>query len=485
MYNIEKVLQNGKECFYRLAPNVSVFEEYGPVSTQSAALPNSYCLRFTQDKYLEELAPSSHKIFNKNIYPDKWVTEKDEQGNVTGKRCEYITRIAVNFQRIIASKQKIHLTGKPIKFTLTNINPTDEDNKTFVSLKQGWLDHNMGIAFSECVESQLTTGDAAIYLFREDGILDWQTFSFSKGDYLIPIYKDNGKLKILYRLFKTKNDEAKDVEAVNVFDEKQVHLYIKDNNDWQLVYSKEHGFPEVPCQYIRCKVAWDDVQNLIEEFEWAFSSFCESNAYFANTILFAKGDITMLPQKSAQGKVIQGNTDSDVKYLTKPAGEAAAIKLQFDTLTNLIFKGGFYVDITPENIKSSGDMPGVAVRLLMTPEIDHAIELSHQWDDFVDGLWRLFRYGYGLETKMLTSVQSLRTRAEIDIYTPENSTEIVNILNQSVSMKTLSKKTASEKHPFADNDETKRLFSEIESEETEPVQNGMNEYNQQQQILNQ
>ena len=71
------------------------------------------------------------------------------------------------------------------------------------------------------------------------------------------------------------------------------------------------------------------------------------------------------------------------------------------------------------------------------------------------------------------------------MFTPENSTEIVNILNQSVSMKTLSKKTASEKHPFADNDETKRLFSEIESEETEPVQNGMNEYNKQQQILNQ
>lgn len=486
-YDIRKVLSNGKESFYRVLPNVLETSREGTVGNIPASLPNLQVENFTQARYLQELNPSGHKIFNTSVYPDKWIEEKDAEGNVTSYRCENITRIAVPFQRIIASSQKIHITGNPLKFTLTNALPTKENNETFTNVKQGWLNHNFNTAFSECVESQLTTGDCAIYLFRESGILDWQTFSYAKGDLLMPIFKDNGKLKILYRYFSSRDDNNKVVEAMNVFDEQFVWTYRKDKFKWIEVGQVPHGCPEVPCVYKRGKVAWDDVQPLIEEFEWSFSSFCEGNAYFSNTIMFAKGDITMMPSKNTQGKLIVGSEGSDAKYLEKSAGSAETHKLQFDILEKKIYMGAFYVDISPENVPSGGDLPGVAIRLLMTPEINKAIELSQEWDEFVDTLVRLFLYFYGLEQKNSTKVNELAIRSEIDIYTPENTTEVVNILNSSKTMKTLSTKTAAERHPYATNDEVERLQDEAKAEAdltASTVQTGMNENNLQQSLLN-
>lgn len=78
-------------------------------------------------------------------------------------------------------------------------------------------------------------------------------------------------------------------------------------------------------------------------------------------------------------------------------------------------------------------------------------------------------------------------RSEIDIYTPENTTEVVNILNSSKTMKTLSTKTAAERHPYATNDEVERLQDEAKAEAdltASTVQTGMNENNLQQSLLN-
>jgi len=120
-------------------------------------------------------------------------------------------------------------------------------------------------------------------------------------------------------------------------------------------------------------------------------------------------------------------------------------------------------------------------------DCNETIELSQEWDEFVDTLVRLFLYFYGLEQKNSTKVNELAIRSEIDIYTPENTTEVVNILNSSKTMKTLSTKTAAERHPYATNDEVERLQDEAKAEAdltASTVQTGMNENNLQQSLLN-
>lgn len=102
----------------------------------------------------------------------------------------------------------------------------------------------------------------------------------------------------------------------------------------------------------------------------------------------------------------------------------------------------------------------------MHPEIDKAIELAKEWDEFVDGMKELFIEGIGLELGMTTQLQDLKFRIEIDIYTPENTQEIVNMLNQSITMGSLSKKTASEQNKYARSDE----YDRIKAEELENVE---------------
>lgn len=461
---IKKILSNGKPAFKRLLPlNVDRFPTTG--GNTPAMLPNQLGVIVTQDDYLRELNPSSHKIFDKRIYPDKFtVTSFDDNGEPAEWHIENIARVAFPFQVVIKTKQKNHLTGNPLKFTLTNNKPSDKVNDDFTLIRQTWIDKNMDIAFAEAVESQLTTGDTALYFFRDKGKLDWEVFSYAKGDVLIPIYNSVNRLQTLYRYFSTIDENGNDVEAMMIIDDTYVTEFrkVKDGRRkvWTETSRSAHGFSRIPAIYKRGKVAWDDVQNQIDEIEWDFSQFCESNAYFAFPILFIKGNVSALPMKGSQGKTLQGDEQTMANFLARNGGDIEAFKYQFETQMNMIFFGSFTVNITPDAIKSSGDMPGAAIRLIMHPEIDKAIELAKEWDEFVDGMKELFIEGIGLEMAKSTQIKELKFRIEIDIYTPENTQEIVNILNQSVTMGSLSKKTASEQNKYARSDEYDRIKSE-------------------------
>lgn len=458
---IKKVLDNGKPAFRRLIPSNN-FHHVSNGANMPATLPNQNGEIISQDDYIRELNPSSHKIFDKSIYPDKLtVTQFDDDGNPCDWYIEQIARVAFPIQVVVKTKQKNHLTGNPLKFTLTNNKPTDEVNDMFTQIRQSWIDKNMDIAFAEAVESQLTTGDTAFYVFMDRKKLDWEVFSYAKGDVLIPIYNSVNRLQTLYRYFSTVDENGEEEEAVMIFDNVFVTEFRKErkgrHRSWIQKSRTAHGFSRIPIQYKRGKVAWDDVQNQIEALEWSFSQFCESNAYFAFPILFIKGNVNGLPQKGSQGKTLQGDENTNANFLSRNAGDMEAFKYQFETQLNMIFFGSFTVNITPDAIKTSGDTPSSAIRLIMHPEIDKAIELAKEWDDFVDGMKELFTEGIGIELGMVTRIKDVQYRVSIDIYTPENTQEIVNILNQSVTMGTLSAKSASESHPYARSDEYDRL----------------------------
>lgn len=465
---IKKILGNGKPAFKRLLPLSSV-RPASTIGNTTAMLPNQYGTVVTQDDYIRELNPSSHKIFDKAIYPDKMtVTKLDDEGNPVDWHIESIARVAFPFQVVIKTKQKNHLTGNPLKFTLTNNKPTEKVNDLFTQIQQEWIDKNMDIAFAEAVESQLTTGDTALYMFKENKKLDWEVFSYAKGDVLIPVYNSVNRLQTLYRYFSTIDDEGNEEEAMMVIDSTHVTEFRKRKEGrkrvWTQIDSQPHGFSRIPVQYKRGKVAWDDVQNQIEEVEWSFSQFCESNAYFAFPILFISGNVASLPQKGSQGKTLQGDEQAKANFLARNGGDIEAFKYQFKTMLDMIFFGSFTVDIKPDVVKTSGDTPGSAIRLIMHPEIDKAIELAKEWDEFVDGMKELFVDGLGIELGMATQLKELKFRIEIDIYTPENTQEIVNMLNQSVTMGTLSAKSAAEIHPYGRSDEYDRIKEEKQQE---------------------
>lgn len=496
---IKKILSNGKPAWIRLRPSGND-KPIGTSGNVSAMLPKQYGERVTQNDFLLELEPSGHAIFDERRYPNKLtVTKFDDNGEPLDFSIENIARISIAFQQIIKTKQKNHITGKPLKFVLTSQKPSKELKERFVHMKQKFVSKNMDIAFAECVDTQLSTGDVALYFFRDKGRFDWEVFGFNKGDFLIPVYDNFRRLQKLYRFYSIKTETGDDEERFMEINSSEVLIYRNEGNkrsrDWKLDTRTNHGYSRIPVVYKRGDVAWDKVQYTIEETEWAFSQFCESNAYFAFPILFVAGEVNALPKKGVQGKVLDtSDPAANANYISRTAGDMEPFKYQLENMINFIFMGSFSVNITPDVIKSSGDMPGSAIRIIMHPEIDKAIELSKEWDDFVDQMKDLFIESIGIEDKKGTQYKEIDFRIEIEIYIPENTTELVNNLNQSVTMKSLSKETAREKNPLAAPDENER--AEIEDKEEKEFQKeiktktvdkeaGLSEENKKRQLLKQ
>jgi len=469
---IKKILANGKPAFYRTAPIpfYSVPQENG---MYSAELPNTFGTPVSQNQFLRELEPSGHAIFDRTKYPDKIVelrTEVDGIETVTYQR-EPIARVAIPFQKVIRTKTKNHLTGNQLKFTLTTQNPSDKQKETFTRIQQRFIDKNINIAFAEMVEAQLGTGDSAIYFYREDKKLGWEVFSFEKGDFLIPVYNSYRKLEKLYRYFSVKTETGDDEEAFMEINKSHVIEYRKRKDgrkrEWTEISNEAHGFSRIPVSYYRDNPCHNDVQLTIEETEWAFSQFCESNAYFAFPILFVSGQVDSLPQKGVQGKILDA-TDPNAKanFLSRQSGDMEAFKYQLEQMIDFIFMGSFTVNITPDILSSSGDMPGSAIRIVLNSEIDKAIELSKKWDKVVDDIRELFVEGIGIEDKSISEYNDISFRLEIEIYVPENTTELISNLNLSVANKTLSGQTARQKNRYAAPDEN-RLFDEEQDKQLE------------------
>jgi hypothetical protein len=466
---IQSVIDNGKEDWVRISSLLEVFSESIKGSYSPVSLPYLQGERVTQSKFISELEPTGHAIFDKCKYLNKIVYDKfDDDGNPTNYHIEEITRIGIPFQKVIASKAINHITGNPLKWTLANEKGSEEENNIMIELKQYWISKNMEIAFSDLVNSKEKTGDGALYFFRKSNKLDWYTFSFLKGDVLIPIHDSFGQLIKFYRYYSVKAENGKTEEAMMEFDNIYVREYRKrkenSKKDWIMIEEEKHGFSVIPIVYHRGDVSWNDVQILIDQFEWSFSQLCESNEYFAFPILFATGGVDSLPKKGVQGKTLTtDDTEAKAGFLNK-GGDMESYKFQLEKLLSFIFMGSFTVNITPDIIKSSGDMPGSAIRIIMHPEVEKAIQLSKEYDKLIDRMQLLFVEGIGLEAEKITKYSSIKFRLEVDIYIPENISEYTTMLNQSVTMGTLSAQTASEKNKYAVNGEYKRIKEEKEKD---------------------
>jgi len=191
----------------------------------------------------------------------------------------------------------------------------------------------------------------------------------------------------------------------------------------------------------------------------AVSQLCENNKAYAFRIMFIKGDGDI--QKDADGmpSVIIGDADSDAKFLEK-ADASTSFELQLKILEKYILMGSFTV--LPPEVKG-GDLPGVTIKLLYSPAVEKAMEDSQHWNQALDDVVSIFKFGFGVETKKSAQFNNLPVRGEIVPYVHQNEQEKANILNQGRTMGNLSTETGAPQYPFAANDEFARITKENEA----------------------
>lgn len=443
-----------------------------------------------QNNFLQEYYPSGHRINDQEYYPDR-IKYEEVADDTTGKMAkryykEKVFRIAMPFQIIITAQQLVHTFGNPVKHTPISPEMTDEEQRNFFEWRMGWLEKNSEIALYEFGKSLFITGDAAVVYYLNDGKLGIRTFSYLNGDTLFPHYDSLGNIDVFARrYYDYKEDGRTKTEWVEVYDEKYVTRYrhdlhgakaiAQDIKQWlglegyvQVSEPTPHGFDECPIVYHRLSgPVWEGVQNGIEQYEMAFSSLGQNNAAFGFPIMVLKTDDGAEVESDLYGsvKAIKMGTSDSAEYL-KHDESPESVRLFLEKLSEMIFMGAFVVK-TPE--VKSGDMPGVAIKLIYSPSLDKAILNKKELDACIDKMQRLFTTGYGIEKAKITQYRALKFISEIEPYVHQNNAELISNLVQSVTGGFLSTQTASQICPYGTNNEIDKVLREKKEEQEQDL----------------
>lgn len=429
----------------------------------------------SQADFMRELYPQGHRINNPLLYRNivKYDEKKDQMFE------QEVFRASFPFQQVILTQHLVHLCGNDLHFELTDEKENTEKSSLLLTLQKGWLDHNMEISWYEAAKSVKATGDGALAFYMRDGKVGCRVLSYLNGDTLYPHYdSDTGELDAFARRY---SDLAPDgtelVSYVDVWDKTMFYRYAQTRTGIEGAVNRlkekfgisgyslisqpvPHNFREIPVAYRRDDggPCWSPSQDSIDKYELAISMLCQNNMAYAFNIMVLKGeDVEIKGDIYGSVKAITMGKEDDAAFMNRPDA-SSSFELQLQTLLKMIFLGSFTV--MPPEVKS-GDLPGVAIKLIYSPSIEKAITDCKEFDSFIDKMTRLFIYGYGIERGQSSKFEELPVYVWAEPYVHQNVAELINNLMQSVSGEFLSKQTASETNPYSKNSEYDRLMRQI------------------------
>ena len=427
-----------------------------------ARLPSYRRQVVTQEQFLMELDPNSHTCLYDDNIPSICVKNKNgDYSNIEFKK------VAVPIQKIIKNKVRLHVTGNHMQFTLSEINPNEKQKQNFTTFKQYWEIRNQDGMKDKMVDTQLSTGDAGLlYYFDYKGRIKSRILSFSDGYVLCPHNDKNGD-RILESVYYCKDN----VEYIDSYDERYMYRHKLDNSTsetsksgWTMEEPVEHGFNEIPLITKRGDVPWNDIQNIIESYEVLYNVFNAIQRRHGWGLLYIKGKLRDTAQKLA-GNVVLNDTSldgkGDAKFLTPPTpqGTIDTLQLMLDTIQ----LGSSTTFLLPKDIKSNGDVSGLAIQLTQSLDIENARQRVIDWQNVADKMVRLFKYGLAVELvntgknkTAVTDFEDLNINAQFKVWQPRNDYEYNQMLTILTGAGLLSKETGIQKNTESAPDELAR-----------------------------
>lgn len=439
----------------------------GVGETIKAELPNCKRTIVSQDQFLMELDPASHNVLFDDNIPS--ICVKVAKGDY--REIKY-TKMAIPLQRLIKSKQVMHLTANPMQFTLMDIAPTEKQQELFIKFKQYWDLRNQDGMKNKMVDTQLSVGDAGLlYYFDYQGRIKSRILSYTDGYVLCPHNDKNGD-RILESVYYVKDN----VEYIDSYDSTFMYRYTKDGlvnadgteSGWVLEEPIKHGFSEIPLITKRGDVAWNNVQNIIESYETLYNVFNAIQKRYGWGILYIKGKFQDNAQKIAGSVVLNDKSlegKGDAKFLTPPTPQGT-----LDTL-NLMLEsiqlGSSTTFLLPKDVKMSGDISGIAIMLTQSLDIENALQKVIDWQNVADKMVRLFKEGLAKELvnynevpTAITDFATLDINAKFKVWRPLNEYEFNQMLTILTGAGILSKESGIELNTVSKPDEKNRVKQE-------------------------
>lgn len=442
-----------------------------------ATLPSVKRVQVPIGALLREADPWSHSVLTDENIPSIYV--KNSEGGYLKVEQK---RLPLPYQQSIAKKQTLHLCNNPMSHVLLNTNPTEAQNKYFIRVKQAWDERNMDGKKTEAVYTQKNESFVGMLFYHDyNGKIKSRILRYSDG-YNIITHKDQNGEHILECVYYCVDD----VEYIDCYDDTYMYRLINAgdivtdaegrvvNNGWRYETPVEHGFSEIPLAVKRGKVAWDNVQDLIEVAERTYNTFIVIQNRYGYGMLYVKGKINPKAQK-VNGSFILNDTsmdpNADAKMLTPPSPEN--MKETLDQLEEQIMKGAGTTFILPKDIKMSGDTSGVAVQLTQELDIETALQDVNEWQNFANKMMRLFKEGLARELvnsgekgfeNAITDFEKLNIRAKFVVWRPQSNEAYNQMLTTLHGAGGISNQTLIEKNTESCPDEMARVQKEKQAE---------------------
>lgn len=442
-----------------------------------ATLPSVKRVQVPIGALLREADPWSHSVLTDENIPSIYV--KNSEGGYLKVEQK---RLPLPYQQSIAKKQTLHLCNNPMSHVLLNTNPTEAQNKFFIRVKQAWDERNMDGKKTEAVYTQKNESFVGMLFYHDyNGKIKSRILRYSDG-YNIITHKDQNGEHILECVYYCVDD----VEYIDCYDDTYMYRLTNAgdiatdaegrvvNNGWRYETPVEHGFSEIPLAVKRGKVAWDNVQDLIEVAERTYNTFIVIQNRYGYGMLYVKGKINPKAQK-VNGSFILNDTsmdpNADAKMLTPPSPEN--MKETLDQLEEQIMKGAGTTFILPKDIKMSGDTSGVAVQLTQELDIETALQDVNEWQNFANKMMRLFKEGLARELvnsgekgfeNAITDFQQLNIRTRFVVWRPQSNEAYNQMLTTLKGAGAISVQTLVEKNTESCPDEMARIHKEAEED---------------------
>ena len=419
-----------------------------------AILPNVRRKIVSQERFLKELDPSCHDVlFDENI-PSICVKNND------GMQVEIeYKKTAVNFQERIRQKKTLSLCGNKRIFTLHEHTPSNKLIENFETLKWYWEKRNQDGLDAKAVYTQLGMGDVGLLMyFNERNEIRGRILSYEDGYVIISHNDDNGERVmecVYYR-------DSSGIEHIDSYTD--LHLYrfvlsqnVKESNGgWVLEEVIAHGFSEIPLITKRGAVAWNDV--IQKRHGWG--------------ILYIRGKFREQVQKIA-GSIILNDTSMDGKGSAEfktPPSPTNTIEF-LDSILDQIQIGSSVTFVLPKDVKTGGDVSGIAMQMTRSFDIESASNAVIEWQNFADKHCRLFKEGLAKElvatgeNKLaITEYQDMKVTCSFKMWQPFDEASYNQMLCTMKGAGIISAKTGIEKNTISTPDEVSRVMAETKEE---------------------
>ena len=239
------------------------------------------------------------------------------------------------------------------------------------------------------------------------------------GDTLYPCFDEYGDLIAFSREYEVKPDQSTTIKYFETYTDTLQLKWENIGQSWVLAegFPKKIEIGKIPVVYAcQPQVEWADVQGLIERLEKLLSNFADTNDYHAAPKIFVKGGIKGFSKKGESGAIIEGDENSEATYLSwNNAPES--VKLEIQTLLNMIYTITQTPDISFDNVKGLGAMSGIALKLLF---LDAHLKVNDKCEVFDEHIQRRLSvvkaYVSSFNTKLKSEADSLSIEHEITPY---------------------------------------------------------------------